>query len=167
MVVTVMNACVFLGHCRRGDMESAEGMLAMMEKNGMSPTATSYTALLCGHADRGDMDRVESVSNLPPPPHTHTHFESLLLSLQLLGEMRSHRVFPSMGVYTTIMDHLSAGGHSDMVARALDLVQEKQLMYHGNYGNSALAHLLLHSIHFSLPSPLPLPHPLSPQISMN
>ena len=72
-----MNGCLFLGHCRRGDMESAEGMLAMMEKNGMSPTATSYTALLCGHADRGDMDSVEAVSHLsspailspsPPPP---------------------------------------------------------------------------------------------------
>ena len=50
-----------LGHCRRGDMESGEGMLKVMEDNGLSPTATSYSALLCGYADRGDMDKVEQV----------------------------------------------------------------------------------------------------------
>ena len=50
-----------LGHCRRGDMENGEGMLKVMQENGLCPTATSYAALLCGHADRGDMDRVEQV----------------------------------------------------------------------------------------------------------
>lgn len=59
-------------------MESAEGMLSMMEKNGMYPTATSYTALLCGHADRGDMDRVEGVGGLLPLTEP---LLSLLLSL--------------------------------------------------------------------------------------
>ena len=49
------------GHCRHGDMESAEGILNVMRKNGIFPTAISYTALMCGHADRGDMDGVEKV----------------------------------------------------------------------------------------------------------
>ena len=59
-LLAVSIAC-FPGNCRRGDMTSAEGMLTMMEENGMSPTATSYSALLCGHADRGNMDRIEKV----------------------------------------------------------------------------------------------------------
>lgn len=125
------------GHCRRGDMESAEGMLTMMEENGMSPTATSYTTLLCGHADRGDMDRIESVSvsTYIVPVIAGSNPPSLLLSIQLLEEMRLRRVFPSMAVYGSIMDRLSTSGHSDMLPRALDLIQEKQLMYHGNHDN--------------------------------
>ena len=57
-------SCVYLlslGHCRHGDMEGAEGILGMMKEKGMSPAATSYTALVCGHAERGDMDEVEKV----------------------------------------------------------------------------------------------------------
>ena len=42
-------------------MENGEGMLKVMQENGLCPTATSYAALLCGHADRGGMDRVEQV----------------------------------------------------------------------------------------------------------
>lgn len=72
--------------------------------------------------------------------------------------MRSRRVFPSMGVFSTIMDHLSAGGHSDVMSRALDLVQEKQLMYHGNYGNS-IAHINM-LLGFTPPPPSALPRSL-------
>ena len=50
-----------LGHCHHGDMESAEGMLLLMEQSGISPKETSYTALMCGHADTGDMGGIEKV----------------------------------------------------------------------------------------------------------
>ena len=113
-------------------MESAEGMLTMMEENGMLPMTTSYAALMCGFADRGNMDKVEQV-------YTHTMFSSpsilslsLSLSLsQLLDVMREKRVFPSVTIYAAIMDRLSASGHSDLLPRALDLVHNKQLIYNG------------------------------------
>ena len=44
-------------------MASAEGMLEVMKENGLLPTVTSYSALLCGYADQGDMDRIEKVEN--------------------------------------------------------------------------------------------------------
>ena len=112
----------------------------MMEENGMSPTATSYSALLCGHTDRGDMDRVEQVSLSPSPPLY------LVPTPQLVEEMREKRVFPSIGVYTAVMDRLSAGGHSDLLPRALNLIPDKQLIYHGDHGNTPhplINHLLL------------------------
>ena len=59
-------------------MASAEGMLEVMKENGLSPTVTSYSALLCGYADQGDMDRIEKVKNFTSPLST-----SLSLSLSL------------------------------------------------------------------------------------
>ena len=59
-----MSLCMYvssLGHCRRDDMESAEGMLALMEQNGRSSKEASYTALICGHADKGDIGGIEKV----------------------------------------------------------------------------------------------------------
>ena len=49
------------GHCRAGDMVSGEGVLGVMKENGVSPSAISYGALLCGHAERGEMERIEEV----------------------------------------------------------------------------------------------------------
>ena len=151
-----------LGHCRRGDMENGEGMLKVMQENGLCPTATSYAALLCGHADRGDMDRVEQVIGIfvllvrerigsdcekwgrnfsganwgkDMPTKRPDNFCSPPPPTQLLEEMRERRVFPSVGVYASLLDRLSLSGHSDLLPRALDLVPDKQLVYNGNHGN--------------------------------
>ena len=42
-------------------MASAEGMLGLMKQNKLPPTVISYGALLCGHAERGDMEKIEEV----------------------------------------------------------------------------------------------------------
>ena len=42
-------------------MESARGILGVMRQAGLEPGAETYTALLAGHAQHGDMEAVRAV----------------------------------------------------------------------------------------------------------
>jgi leucine-rich PPR motif-containing protein len=39
-------------------MESASGILGVMQQAGLEPSADTYTTLLCGYAKKGDIDAV-------------------------------------------------------------------------------------------------------------
>jgi pentatricopeptide repeat domain (PPR motif) len=41
-------------------MESAVGILGVMQQAGLEPSAETYTALLCGYAKKGDIDAINS-----------------------------------------------------------------------------------------------------------
>lgn len=45
------------------DMESAAGILAVMLQANIEPSGDTYTALLCGHARRGDIESINAVIN--------------------------------------------------------------------------------------------------------
>lgn len=39
-------------------MESASGILGVMQQAGLEPSADTYTTLLCGYAKKGDIDAI-------------------------------------------------------------------------------------------------------------
>lgn len=39
-------------------MESASGIIGVMQQAGLEPSADTYTALLCGYAKKGDIDAI-------------------------------------------------------------------------------------------------------------
>jgi leucine-rich PPR motif-containing protein len=39
-------------------MESASGILGVMQQAGLEPSADTYTTLLCGYAKKGDIDTI-------------------------------------------------------------------------------------------------------------
>lgn len=39
-------------------MESASGIIGVMQQAGLQPSADTYTALLCGYAKKGDIDAI-------------------------------------------------------------------------------------------------------------
>lgn len=43
------------------DMESAEGILAVMKQAGIDPSAEAFTILICGYIKQGNLDKVEEV----------------------------------------------------------------------------------------------------------
>lgn len=42
-------------------MESAEGIISVMSQAGLEPSADTYTTLLCGYAQKGDIDKITSI----------------------------------------------------------------------------------------------------------
>lgn len=42
-------------------MESAEGILSVMKQAGIHPTPETYTILVCGYINEGNLDKVNSI----------------------------------------------------------------------------------------------------------
>ena len=42
-------------------MESAEGILSVMQQAGLEPSNETYTTLMCGYAAKGDMNGISKV----------------------------------------------------------------------------------------------------------
>lgn len=55
----VFNALV-MGHSQADDMESASGILSVMQQASLEPSADTYTTLLCGYARKGDIAQIQS-----------------------------------------------------------------------------------------------------------
>lgn len=45
------------------DMESAEGILAVMKQASLDPSSETYCTLMCGYAERGDQAAIERLIN--------------------------------------------------------------------------------------------------------
>lgn len=55
----VFNALI-MGHSQADDMESASGILSVMQQASLEPSADTYTTLLCGYARKGDIALIQS-----------------------------------------------------------------------------------------------------------
>lgn len=55
----VFNALI-MGHSQADDMESASGILSVMQQASLEPSADTYTTLLCGYARKGDIAQIQS-----------------------------------------------------------------------------------------------------------
>ena len=85
--------------------------------------------------------------------------------------MKDKGVFPSVSLFTAIMERLSISGHSDVLCHVLDLVPDKELLCNGE-GSAPLTSVLIysHTPHIHLPSfgllhTSPSPLPLFPPFS--
>jgi len=43
------------------DMESAEGIVAVMKQAGLEPNDDTYVTLMCGYARKGDIDNIKRI----------------------------------------------------------------------------------------------------------
>lgn len=83
-------------------MESAKGILSVMQQAGLEPSADTYTTLLCGYARKGDIDSIKST----------------------LDECESKEIFLLDKDYLDIIFSLSTNGHESQVPYLLSKVKK-------------------------------------------
>jgi len=78
---------------KKGDMNGVEEILASMKENNLKPKHATYSALINAHAERGELDKVNETMN----------------------KMIESNFFPTAEIYVNLLDHLSRGGHSQLI----------------------------------------------------
>lgn len=97
----VFNA-LLMGHSNAEDLESAIGIIGVMDRAGLEPSADTYTALLCGFARKGDIDSINKYIN-----------ECEAKEISLLDKD-----------YLEVVYALSVNGHNDKVDEVLSRLKK-------------------------------------------
>ncbi|XP_057304171.1 leucine-rich PPR motif-containing protein, mitochondrial-like [Hydractinia symbiolongicarpus] len=91
---------------KKGDMEGVEEILRSMRESGIRPRHTTYGHLINAHAERGDLESVNKA----------------------ILEMIDKRLYPTADIYTNLIDHLSHGGHHELIPQVWERIESMEFM---------------------------------------
>ena len=120
-----------------GDSERPEKLLVDMERNRVTPHASTYATLLAVHARQGQREKAEAVLvRAKQADKVNAHIYSPLMRLygeledsvaaeKLLAEMLSLKLTPDISIYATLLAVHAANNDRDKAATVLERAKEK------------------------------------------